>query len=63
MVARFQTFDGLVVEATSWKTADGLRFRFAAHADPALAERFATPPAAAKPADDKAALIAFLRTL
>jgi hypothetical protein len=50
VVARFETFDGLVVEVTSWKTAEGLRFRFAAQADQALAERFAAAPAAEKPA-------------
>lgn len=59
-VARFETFDGLVIEATSWKTADGLRFSFAAQADQALAERFAAqaaPPTAdgGKPAEPSTA--------
>lgn len=55
VLTRFETFDGLVVEVTSWKTAEGLRFKFAARADQALADRFATPPPPAKPAEDKAA--------
>jgi hypothetical protein len=54
VVTRFETFDGLVVEATSWKTAEGLRFKFAARADQALAERLAAP-AAGKAEDAKAA--------
>jgi hypothetical protein len=54
VVTRFETFDGLIVEATSWKTADGPRFKFAARADQALAERFATQPAAGKSPDTKA---------
>ncbi len=45
VTARFETFDGLVVQADSWKLPAGLRLRFKASADPALAERFAVKPA------------------
>jgi hypothetical protein len=40
VVARFETFDGLVVEASGWRLPAGLRFRFAASAtqDSAKAE-------------------------
>lgn len=50
VVARFETFDGLVVEARTWKLQAGARVRFTASADQALADRFAPKPAeAAKP--------------
>ena len=52
-VAKFETFDGLVVEARAFQMPAGLRLRFSASADPALAERFAPKPAA--PTDAKAA--------
>jgi len=35
VVGRFETFDGLVVEATSWELEDGTRVRFEARAEPA----------------------------
>ncbi|QOJ32535.1 MAG: DUF4340 domain-containing protein [Gammaproteobacteria bacterium] len=43
-VARFETFDGLVVEVSTWKLPAGARLRLAAHADAALAARHAPPP-------------------
>jgi hypothetical protein len=58
VVARFETFDGLVVEAQTWKLPAGARVRFTASADQALADRLAAKPAdAAKPdaAQDQAA--------
>lgn len=55
VVARFETFDGLVVEVTSWRTGEGPRFRFAAQADQALAERFAAAPAAENNSAEKPA--------
>jgi hypothetical protein len=43
-VARFETFDGLLVEASTWNLPAGLRVRFRASADQALADRFAPKP-------------------
>lgn len=45
VVATFETFDGLVVEARTWRLPAGARTRFAARVDEALAARFAPPPA------------------
>ena len=45
-IARFETFDGLVVEASTWQLPAGARLRVAARADPALAARYAPAPAA-----------------
>jgi hypothetical protein len=42
-VARFETFDGLVVSASTYGLPSGSRVRFTASADPALAARFAPP--------------------
>jgi hypothetical protein len=55
VVARFETFDGLIIEATSWKTAEGPRLKFAAKADQALADRFAAAATAAQDSADKPA--------
>jgi hypothetical protein len=44
VVARFETFDGLVVEASTWRLPAGSRVRFGASADQALAARFAAAP-------------------
>jgi hypothetical protein len=52
-VTRFETFDGLVVEATIYQPPSGLRVGFKASADQALAERFTAKPAAAVPAGEK----------
>jgi hypothetical protein len=54
-VARFETFDGLVVEVSTYKLASGTRMRFAASADQALAERFAPPGSADEAAKADAA--------
>ena len=43
--ARFVCFDGLIVEASAWRTADGTRFSFLASTDQAQAERYASPDA------------------
>lgn len=45
VVARFVCFDGLIVEASAWRTADGTRFSFLASTDQAQAERYASPDA------------------
>lgn len=46
IVTRFETFDGLVIEArVEGGEADGRRVRFGARADRALADRFAPPSA------------------
>jgi hypothetical protein len=50
VLARFETFDGLAVEARVYKAKEGTRVVFSAQSDPALV---ATPPA--KPADSKQA--------
>lgn len=57
VVATFETFDGLVVEASTWQLPAGPRTRFAARVDEALAARFPPPPAPAeaKPGDDAGA--------
>lgn len=47
VVARFATFDGLVIEASGWRTPDGTRFTFIASADEGLAERSGKDPAEA----------------
>ncbi|MCK6371479.1 MAG: DUF4340 domain-containing protein, partial [Gammaproteobacteria bacterium] len=47
VVARFGTFDGLVVEASTWKLPAGARVRFLASVDEALAARFASAEAGA----------------
>lgn len=52
-VARFATFDGLVVEVSAWKLPAGPRLRFAASADQAQADRYA--PKAPAATDAKAA--------
>ncbi len=44
-VARFETFDGLVVEARTWQQPAGSRVRLSASADETLAARFAPKPA------------------
>jgi hypothetical protein len=44
VVATFETFDGLVVEARTWRLPAGARTRFSARVDEALAARFAPPP-------------------
>ena len=43
MLARFECFDGLIVEASAWRTPDGTRLSFLASTDPAQAERYASP--------------------
>ena len=58
IVARFETFDGLVVEASTYKLPAGVRVRFNASADPALAERFAPKPAEKPPTRRTAAATA-----
>lgn len=45
VVARFQTFDGLVVEVSSYRLPAGVRMRISASADAGQAERFAAKPA------------------
>lgn len=45
VVARFATFDGLIVEASAWRTPEGTRISFLASADKAQAERYASPGA------------------
>jgi hypothetical protein len=40
VVARFETFDGLVVEVSAWRLEEGTRLSFQASADEALAARF-----------------------
>jgi hypothetical protein len=45
VVARFACFDGLVIEASAWRTRDGTRLSFLAAADKAQAERHAGPDA------------------
>ncbi len=52
VVARFETFDGLVVEVSTFRLPAGLRLRFSAAADQALADRFAPQPES-KPDGDK----------
>jgi hypothetical protein len=46
VVARFACFDGLIVEASAWRIADGTRLSFLASVDPAQAERYTSPDAA-----------------
>jgi len=48
-VTRFELFDGLVIEARAWQTADGIRLRFAAHSDEKLAGQSGDRPAEAAP--------------
>ena len=43
VLARFECFDGLIVEASAWRTPDGTRLSFLASTDPAQAERYASP--------------------
>jgi hypothetical protein len=50
IVSRFETFDGLVVELKTYRLPAGLRVRFGAAADAALAERFAPKPGEPAPA-------------
>ncbi|MEZ5562774.1 MAG: DUF4340 domain-containing protein [Gammaproteobacteria bacterium] len=45
VVARFACFDGLVIEASAWRTQEGTRLSFLASADRAQAERYAKPDA------------------
>lgn len=45
VVARFATFDGLIVEASAWRTPEGTRISFLASADKAQAERYTSPDA------------------
>lgn len=45
VVARFLCFDGLIIEASAWRTPDGTRLSFLAAADPEQAERYASPGA------------------
>ena len=40
VVARFETFDGLVIEADAYQLEDGIKVRFRVSADQALANRF-----------------------
>jgi hypothetical protein len=53
IVARYETFDGLVIEISTWRLPAGPFVRFTASADKALADRFAPPAATAKPAGQK----------
>ncbi len=56
IVARFETFDGLVVEFSGWPVADGVRFTVLASVDDALARRHAPDGGAeASPAPGEAA--------
>jgi hypothetical protein len=48
-VARFETFDGLVVEVSTWQLPAGARLRVTARADEALAARFAPPAGTPEP--------------
>ncbi|MCC7257285.1 MAG: DUF4340 domain-containing protein [Gammaproteobacteria bacterium] len=54
VTARFETFDGLVVEAQAYRLPTGLKLRLAATADAALAERFAAVGATQAPAGESA---------
>ncbi|MBM4221536.1 MAG: DUF4340 domain-containing protein [Gammaproteobacteria bacterium] len=45
VVARFRCFDGLIVEASAWRTQEGTRMSFLASIDPAQAEGQADAPA------------------
>jgi hypothetical protein len=45
VVARFACFDGLIIEASAWRTQDGTRLSFLASVDEAQAERHASPDA------------------
>jgi hypothetical protein len=55
VTARFETFDGLAVEARVYKSTAGTRVQFSAYADPSLATPSPqTTAAAAPPATDKA---------
>ncbi len=56
IVARIQTFDGLVVEVSTYRLPSGARVRFDASADQSLADRFAPKPVggAQAPKDEKA---------
>jgi hypothetical protein len=45
VVARFVCFDGLIVEASAWRTPDGTRISFLASTDQAQSERYASPDA------------------
>jgi hypothetical protein len=47
VVARFSCFDGLIVEASAWRTPEGTRMSFLASVDPAQAERHASAEAPA----------------
>lgn len=59
VVAQFETFDGLVVEARSFRLPTGLRLRFTAAADEALARHFAPAgEAGSKPGPGKDAAAA-----
>ena len=50
VVARFHCFDGLIVEASAWRTPDGTRMSFLASIDPARAEGHAGADAPASDA-------------
>ncbi len=43
VVARFVCFDGLIIEASAWRTDEGTRISFLASTDQAQAERYASP--------------------
>lgn len=53
-LARFGTFDGLVVELSTWQPAAGARVHLAASVDEALAARYTPAPATAVPAPEAA---------
>ncbi|GIK36058.1 MAG: hypothetical protein AMXMBFR45_03500 [Gammaproteobacteria bacterium] len=57
-VARFETFDGLVVEVSSWQLPAGNRLRLSARADAALAAAHAPPPGTAPEAGPAADALA-----
>ncbi|MBW7930471.1 MAG: DUF4340 domain-containing protein [Gammaproteobacteria bacterium] len=53
-LARFGTFDGLVVEIRTWQLAEGARVHLSASVDEALAARYTPAPATAVPAAEAA---------
>jgi hypothetical protein len=57
-VARFETFDGLVVEVSSWPLPAGTRLRLRAQADATLAAGHAPPPGTAPEAGPAADALA-----
>lgn len=53
-LARFGTFDGLVVEVRTWQLPGGARIHLSASVDEALAARYTPPPATAVPEPEAA---------